>query len=525
MKPTRRLVVGWAVVLGVVLVGAAAVRVVRVSPRGAHQAASLYYCPMHPTYTSSRPGDCPICNMKLAKRETGAASEQRPTSHGQQQTRRANDICYLHNCPMAHQGRPCPMLVVAKAGEQVTCPICGTHITEAVGTSQTKKILYWTDPMLPGYKADKPGKSPMGMDLVPVYAEEGSTPQVGTPDGYATIMVSPQKQQLIGVKSAPAARRHMVKTIRTVGKVVVDETRIVHVHPKVEGWVRELYAKYEGDAVTRGQPLFSFYSPDLIATQQEYLTALKTLREIPGQASSDIRAIAEANVAAARQRLLWWDISDGQISELEERGTPQETLLLSAPIDGIVLTKHVYAGEYMERGGDFYHLADLSSLWVNMELYEYELPLVRLDQEAVVTLPSDPEQRLQGRIVFIAPTVKPDTRTGTARLEVLNPESRLKPGMYATAEIAVDLGERLAIPVEAILDTGARQLLFVDKGQGFFEPRDVTVGVKADGYAEVTAGITEGEQVITSGNFLIDSESRLKGALQGIDGGAHQHGQ
>jgi len=495
-----------------------------VAPHGSRlthktSATATYYCPMHPTYTSDRPVDCPICNMRLVKREP------QPVEPVSQRAKTLEDICYLHNCPKIHEGRPCPMLVVAKAGEKVTCPICGTHVAEA-SEHPPRKILYWTDPMIPGYRSDRPGKSPMGMELVPVYEEEtGPVAGSATPVGYAPILVTPQKQQLIGVITAPAKKRTMTKTIRTTGRVMVDETRVVHVHPKVEGWIDEIYARYEGDTVTQGQPLFSFSSPDFITLQQEYLAALQTLKGIPAEASPEVLAAAQANVAGARQRLLWWDITEEQIRALEERGTPARTLLFTSPIDGVVLRKHVWSGEYMERGGDFYHLADLSTIWVDTDLYEHDLPLVALGQEATVTLPYDTTDQLRGKVVYVAPVLNPETRTATARLEFPNPEGLLKPGMYVTAEIVVALGERLGVPEEAVLDTGTRQILFVDKGQGLFEPRDVIVGVKADGYYEVKRGVSEGEVVVTSGNFLIDSESRLKAALQGAGGSDHQHGQ
>ena len=424
--------------------------------------------------------------------------------------------------------------VVAKEGEEVTCPVCGRHVAKKLPQPFSKKILYWTDPMIPGFKSEKPGKSPMGMNLVPVYEEEeGVFTEMPAPAGYAPILVSPQKQQFIGVKTAPVQRRTMTKTIRTVGRVSVDETRIVHVHPKVEGWIEEVYAKYEGDAVKRGQPLFSFSSPDFITTQQEHLSALQGLQQLPTEVSPDVRAAAQANVAAARQRLLWWDITEEQIQELEQRWAPAKTLILTSPIDGVVLKKHVWPGEFMERGADFFHLADLSTVWVDAELYEYDLPLVTVGQETVVVLPHDPDHQLRGEVVYVAPILKPETRTAIARLEFPNPDGLLKPEMYVTAQIVVNLGERLAVPEEAILDTGTRQILFVDKGQGVFEPRDVTIGAKADGYDEVKRGIAEGEAVVTSGNFLIDSESRLKAALEGMTpstsseqaDGAHHHGQ
>ena len=431
----------------------------------------VYYCPMHPTYTSDRPGDCPICGMKLVKREEQAKPKE------------ADGLCTLHNCPMVHDGRPCPMLVVSKPGEEVTCPVCGTHVAGA------------------------------GM-------EASASMPVG-PEGYAAILISPEKRQMIGVRTAPARRQKMARTIRTVGVVRVDETRIVHVHPKVEGWIGETYARYEGDAVKKGQPLFSFSSPDFISVQQEFLGAARMLKEMPADAGPQIREAAEKNAAAARQRLLWWDVTPQQIEELDKGGLPAKALVLASPMDGIVLKKHVWAGEFMERGADFYHIADLSSVWVDARLYEMDLAVVRAGQEASVAFPDRPDF-LRGKVAYVSPTLDPETRTATARLEFSNADGRLKPGMFATAEISVDLGERLAVPAEAVLDSGTRRILFVDEGKGLLEPREVAVGAKGDGVWEILSGLEEGETVVVSGNFLVDSESRLGGALEGA--GGHRHG-
>ncbi len=451
----------------VVVLGVVAVRLARPPRHAAHsEQAALYYCPMHPTYISDRPGDCPICSMKLVKRDKTMPEQP----------------------------------------------------------SKEKKILYWTDPMMPGYKSDKPGKSPMGMDLVPVYEESAGGAAAAT-EGYAAVLLSPQKRQLIGIKTLPARKQPLTKEIRTVGLVMVDETRIVHVHPKVEGWIKEIHARYEGDAVKKGQPLFSFYSPDFVSVQQEYLTTLRLLKELPADAGARVKEAAEKNLEATHQRLLWWDVSEAQVRELEQQGKPSETLVLVSPMDGIVLKKHVWAGEYMERGADFYHIADLSSLWVDARLYELDLPFVRVGQEAAITFEKGTDQQLRGKVVFVSPTLEEETRTAVARLEFPNADGRLKPGMFATAEISVDLGEKLVVPVEAVLDSGTRQLLFVDKGEGLLEPREVMVGVKGDGLWEIVRGVSEGEPVVVNGNFLVDSESRLKAALEGAAGQGHQHGQ
>ncbi len=464
----RRLAVGAGVVL-VLLTGIVATQALRHRAHSLQKGADLYYCPMHPTYTADRPGDCPICNMRLVKKETAASSPK--------------EICVLHNCPMLQEGRLCPMLVISSAGEEVSCPVCGTHVSGGEGMA-------------------------------------GMAQAEATPAGYAAVLLSPHRQQLIGVRTAPAQRRQMVKQIRAVGRVRVDETRIVHVHPKVEGWIDQIYARYEGDRVRKGEPLFSFYSPDFVTTQQEYLSTRRWVEEVPAGADPAIRQRAQENLESARQRLLGWDISEEQIQALEERGAAAKTLVLTSPLDGFVLRKHVFPGEYMERGADFYHVADLSTVWVDVQVYEADLPFVREGQEAQVTLPQQPDEPLQGKVVFLSPTLNEETRTATARLELPNLEGILRPGMFAAAQIRVDLGQRLAVPSEAVLETGARQILFVDRGQGVLEPREISAGVRAEGFVEIKSGVSEAEPVVVNGNFLVDSESRLKAALEP----GHHHG-
>jgi RND family efflux transporter MFP subunit len=415
------------VLVATVLAGVVAVRVLRQrSHAGPAEQAALYYCPMHPHYTSPRPGECPICHMQLVKREP----EEKPA-------------------------------------------------VSAVASAQ----------------------------------------------GYAAVLLSPQKRQLIGVKTVPARKQALTKKIRAVGLVKVDETRIKHVHPKVEGWIDEIFAKYEGDTVRKGQPLFSFHSPDFLSAQKEYLTTLESLEGMPETIASEVRRSVRSNLEAARQRLLWWGVTEEQIEALEKNRTPSNSVRLSSPIDGVVLRKHVWPGEYMERGADFYHIADLSSVWVDIALYEMDLPLVSHGQEVAVEWPSRPGEPLRGKLIYVAQFLNPETRTATARLELSNPDGLLRPDQYVTAEISVDLGKRLVVPAEAVLDSGTRRILFVDKGEGLLEPREVTVGVKGDGLWEIVRGVSEGEPVVVNGNFLVDSESRLKAALEGAAGQGHQHGQ
>ncbi len=426
----------------------------------------IYVCPMHPEIKSDKPGQCSICHMDLVKENSD--------------TKDSKSVCVMHNCPMVHDGKPCPMLVVSQPGEKVTCPVCGTHVEE-----------------------DKVEKGNLTKD-------------------HASILLSPQKLQWLGVKTVSAKKQTLIKTIRSVGRVIVDETKTVHVHPKVEGWVEEIYAKYEGDVVKKGQPLFSFYSPDFVSAQEEYLLALRTLKNLSSDVSRTVLENAQINLGSAKKRLLLWDISEEEIKKLEERNAPQKALVLNSPIDGIVLTKHVFAGEYMERGADFYHLADLSILWVEVDLYEYDLPWVKIGQEAEVILPHDEQKKITGKVIYISPTLKPQTRTAIARLECSNLENILKPEMFVNAQIIVDLGERLQVPAQAVMDTGIRKIIFVSKGNGLFEPREVIVGGKGNNWVEIQKGILEGEEVVVNGNFLIDSESRLKAAMEGVEG--HVHG-
>ena len=467
MKRQHRFVVVGA--LGVLVLGAVVLLATRHSPlvTQAGKSKATYYCPMHPTYTSDRPGNCPICQMKLAKAEqdgpsAGAVATQGHDGHGHA-SEQFQSICYLHNCPKLHEGQPCPMTVVAKPGEKVICPICGMHVAEASPAPAQRKILYWTDPMIPGYRAEGPGKSPMGMDLVPVYEEEagaGMSPRVGAPAGYAPVLLTPQKQQLIGVKTATVERRPLTKTIRTAGVIAHD--------------------------------------PELYQTQAEYIKAVQALEQAKQSGIPDVVDQAQRLVESTQIRLRHLGLSDELIQEIATWKEPEHSLLFSHP------------GE---------------PVWMYAQVYEYELPLVHVGQELTVEVPALPDQLFHGVIRAIDPMVEPMTRTTRIRAQLQDPQGQLKPEMYVTASIAINLGEVVAVPEEAVFTTGEKHMVFIDKGQGLFEPRDVTTGVKADGYDEIKSGLDEREVVVTSGNFLIDSESRLKGALQNIGGGEHRHGQ
>jgi RND family efflux transporter MFP subunit len=381
-----------------------------------------------------------------------------------------------------------------------------------------RRILYWVDPMHPAYKSDKPGTAPdCGMDLVPVYeGDSGSEPAAQPVAGYSAVTLSAERQQAIGVQLGRAEERELTKTIRTVGRVTFDETLLYQIHPKFEGYVEELYVDYTGKPVRKGQPLLSIYSPDLLATQQEYLLAVRARRQVAASSDPQFRRGAGELYDSARQRLLLWDIRPADIERLEKTGKPQKALTLYSPADGFVMSKNAVQGGRVMPSDTLFEIAGLSRVWVLADVYESEAPFVRVGQTARMRLSYLPDRSWTGRVTFIAPVLDEKTRTVKVRLEFDNPDEALKPGMFADVSLEQPLGRVLTVPDSAVLTTGTRCIVFVAKGNGRFEPREVKVGAKVDSLYQVREGIEAGEEVVTQANFLVDSESRLKAALAGI---------
>ena len=333
-----------------------------------------------------------------------------------------------------------------------------------------------------------------------------------------TVQITPERQQLIGVKFGTVEMRPLEKIIRTVGRVDYDEKRIVIVSTKIGGWVEDLFVDFTGRFVKQGDPLLTIYSPELVSTQEEYLIALRAKKSLSKSPFPEVAGSGETLAESAKRRLKLWDISDDQIKALEETGQSKKTLTLFSPFSGFVLEKSAYKGMNVMPGLALYKLADLSVVWLYADIYEYELPFIRLGQQASIQLTYLPGESFTGKAVYIYPALNPETRTAKVRFEIPNSHERLKPEMYANVEIKVHLGQKLAVPEGAIIDTGLRQLAIVDKGSGYFEPREVKVGSKVEGYYEVIKGLKAGEKVVTSANFLIDSESKLKEAVGGMAG-------
>ncbi len=364
------------------------------------------------------------------------------------------------------------------------------------------EIAFWTCPMHPSVRSADPGACPIcGMDLVAVTAQEAAS---------GVILVDERRRQLIGVKTRPVERRPLATEVRAVGRVTYDETRLADVSVKYRGWIGRLHVDQPGQPVRRGQPLFTLYSPELYAAQQEYLTALASQRASRGTAAPER---ADYLVRASRERLRLWDLAPGQIDHLAATGEAIEQIPILSPVSGVVVEKNVVEGAAVEPGVQLFRIAGLDRVWVEAEVYESELPLVEVGQPAVVTLPSLPGEALRGTVAFVYPWLDGAARTGKVRIELPNPGGKLKPDMFADVTLVRDLGERLAVPEGAVLYAGPKSYVFLDLGEGRLRPQRVETGREVDGWVEVLSGLAEGDVIVTSGNFLIAAESRLKVAL------------
>ncbi len=379
----------------------------------------------------------------------------------------------------------------------------------AAPVSTERKVLYWVDPMHPWYKSDKPGTAPdCGMKLVPMYAGE----QLPNQTAANAVQVSPEKQQLIGVEYGTAEYETATDTIRAAARVTLDETRIVKVQTRLEGWIDSVFADFTGMHVKKGDPLATVYSPDALATQQEFLLALRAQHAMHDGAMPAMAAGNDNLVAAARKRLELWDISDQQINEVGRTGKTIENLTVYAPASGYVTERNAFPKQHVTSDTVLYVLADLSSVWVVADVFEYEAADVRLGQAAMLTLDSLPGRTFHGRVSYILPSVDATSRTLKARIAFDNPGEQLKPDMYGQVEIHTGGARRLMVPESAVLDSGDRQVVFVDRGSGNLEPNPVRVGEHVGGRVEILEGLKAGERIVTSGNFLLDSESQLQAA-------------
>ncbi|MGA2240583.1 MAG: efflux RND transporter periplasmic adaptor subunit [Verrucomicrobiota bacterium] len=386
------------------------------------------------------------------------------------------------------------------------CPICGMKLTPirkqaGTGAPAERKIAYYKSTMNPGETSPQPGKDSMGMDMVPVYENAANESQ--------TIAIDPATIQTMNIRTAEVTRGPLRRMIRTVANVDYDETALADVTTKYKGWIEKLYVDATGALVNPGNPLFEIYSPELYSAQTEYLAALAGES---GSPSTEDRALLES----ARTKLKFYDISDAQITELEKTRTAKKTLTITAPISGFVVEKNVVAGQMVEAGMKLYRLVDIGVVWVYAQIYEQDLPAVQLGQEATMTLSYLPDRKFRGRVTYVYPTVDEKTRTARVRMEFHNPGYFLKPGMFATVELVADIApSALLVPDSAVLRSGEKNTVFVALPGGKFEARTIALGLQAqDDMDQVLGGLSEGERIVTSGQFMLDSESQLREAIQ-----------
>lgn len=379
----------------------------------------------------------------------------------------------------------------------------GAPESEPLDHTHDEDISYYTCAMHPSIRSEVPGACPIcSMELLPVTRAEARTEEV---------VLDAARRQAIGVRTAPVETRNVDIEIRAVGKVVVDESRVTVVTVKYRGFIGELFADTTGTLVRKGEPLFTLYSPDLYSAQEELLTAVDSQLAARKTSAPDR---ADYMVEAARKRLELWDLGPQQIEDVIAKGEPQQYLPILAPSGGYVIEKHVVEGQSVEPGEDLFHLAALDRVWVEAEVYESELPLIALGQPATVTLSYLPGKTFQGRVAFIYPYLEGTSRSGRVRIELPNSALELKPEMFANVSLGTARGERVVVPEEAVLYAGPRRLVFVDLGGGRLSPREIEIGVKSGDYYEVLSGLEPGDVVVTSGNFLVAAESRLKSATK-----------
>ncbi len=450
-----------ALLLAVAVAGAAAGGgTVYLVGRGAHVHAPgeareakkgpRYQCPMHPTIVQDHPGECPICGMELV--------------------------------PMAGGGAP--------KGE--------------------RKIAFYRSPMDPKVHSPTPRKDEMGMDYLPVYEDELSG-QGAPVEGLATVSIDPARQQLIGLRTATAERGEIGGSWRTVGRVAVDPTRVRKINVKVGGYVERIYVDFVGRPVRRGEPLFSLYSPELLSAQNEYLLALKT-RDALAKGGA-LGGSGDDLVTSARRKLELWDVPRSEIDRLERTGEPSKSLTFVSPISGVVTAKNVVEGSRLAPGDTPYEITDLGEVWVMADAYEGDLAQVKMRMPATLTLAAFPDRVFQGSVAFVDPLLDPKTRTAKVHLHFANPTGELKPEMYGEVVLRGTPREGLTIPGDAVIHTGTRDVVFVDLGDGKFQPREIELGARDGDRVEVVKGLTQGEKVVTRANFLVDSESRLRASL------------
>jgi Cu(I)/Ag(I) efflux system membrane fusion protein len=430
----------------------------------AAEAKERWQCPMHPSIVQDHPGDCPICGMKLVKVAAGGGPSAGPT--------------------------PAPVAAHVEEKDQ------------------------WQCPMHPSIVQDHPGDCPVcGMRLVKVERASGDGP---APEGLSGVTIDPARQQLIGLKIAHVEKGPVGGAWRTSGRVAIDETRVHHVNVKFSGFMEHVHANFVGRPLKKGEPIFSIYSPELLAAQQEYLLALETRRKLA--TAGGMAVDGDALVAAARRKLELWDVPAAEIDRVERSGEPSRTLTFYSPATGVLTRKDVVPGMRVNAGDMPFEIVDLSRVWVLADAYESDLHQVKVGLPATLSLKAFPGRTFTGRVAFIDPLLDPKTRTAKVRVEFANPGGELKPEMFGDVVFQGDARQALRVPADAVIHSGTQSVVFVALPDGKFAPREIQAGESNAEWVEVASGLVNGDGVVTRANFLVDSESRLRASLAGLPG-------
>jgi membrane fusion protein, copper/silver efflux system len=492
----------WVLIAGMAVIAALSVAysLGLVSTESAGASATQYYCPMHPQVVQDHPGECPICSMTLVAKEVSRSKSANSTAA------RAKDESVSHDGHRHNPSDPyyCPMHPEETGVDaSARCPICGMKLEKRPPGAKVGSA--------PGPSAALAAPaSPAMAGTSPKQSELPSIP------GLVPVELSFDRVQMIGVRTARATTEALGPELRTVGFVTADEAKVARVHTRFSGWVEHLAVARTGQKVRRGQVLAGLYNLELLPAQQEFLAARRWSSS--GSRSTPFPALAGSGASLeqdARTRLELFGMSRAEIDRIAATGKPARTVAVSAPISGYVTRKGVVQGTYIQPGTELFEIADLSKVWVLGDIYEYEIGRVSVGQAAAVTVAAHPNQRFPGKVGFIYPTINPEARTLRVRLELDNKDLKLRPGMYGDVVIQLDAAPGVVIPAEALVDTGEHQYVFLAKEGGRYEPRPVKVGARSGNKVQILEGIAAGDIVVTTANFLIDSESRLRAAIEG----------